>query len=244
MNKDILKCRICGHDNNNESVDLLEATCMFLDKEKLIRYKCNDCGVIFGTEKILNMPEDDLSSLYEKLYQTYSEPDLRGIQNFNISLAYKHLNDYNETVLNWGAGKYPVAKPFNEINHSKCIDYDIVKFHDYMINDLDNIEDESLGAIVSNNVIEHFQHPVDALKKMNKMLKPNGFMVHSTAPIGKYICENTRFHTFFYTGNSIEVLAEKSGFKIVDYNYITDSGRPIKNRSSIGDYVSVVFKKL
>ena len=79
---------------------------------------------------------------------------------------------------------------------------------------------------------------------MNKMLKPNGFMVHSTPPIEKYVYENTRFHTFFYTGKSIEVLAEKTGFKIIDRYYMTSSGKLIEHITNKDDYVFIVFKKI
>jgi hypothetical protein len=236
--KKILKCRICEHDNNNEVVEIFKSRCIFLDKEELVRFKCNKCGVIYGTEKILNMSEEDLFSLYDKLYKTYSEGLSNNVQMYNLSLAYKHLQDYEQVVLNWGSGKFPISNQFNKKHNSNAIDYDIIKFNEYMITDLNLIKEESLGAIVSNNVLEHFQYPVEMFKKMNKMLKLNGFMVHSCPCIGEsgYCYEYTRFHTFFYTGNSIEILAEKSGFEIVDS--IKESSHGMSNVTHI------VFKKI
>jgi hypothetical protein len=233
MEKEILKCRICDHDNNNGKVETFKSTCKFLDKEELLRYKCNNCGVIFGTEKILTMDEDELGDLYNKLYKNYSEGPCVDIQEYNLSLAYQNLKNNTEKVLNWGCGKIPISQPYNKKNNTNAIDYDIIKFHSHMIDDISLFKGESLGAIVSNNVIEHFQNPVEVFKKMNSIIKVNGYMVHSSPCVGEYgyQYEYTRFHTFFYTGNSIEVLAKKTGFKVI-------------NQISKGNVVYTVFNKI
>lgn len=231
MNFDILTCRICNHKNNPESTRLLKSQCKFLDKEELIRYQCEKCGVIYGTEKILNMPHEELSNLYKKLYENYTEADSREIQEYNLKLAHTYLNNPESLVLNWGSGHLPVSKPFKDKFQLNAIDYDFVKFHDDMINDLELIKDHSLGGIVSNNLLEHLQDPIKSFKQMNTMLKNNGIMVHSTPCIirinhpevphdhPEVPYDYTRFHTFFHTESSLNILAEKTGFQLLDIEY-------------------------
>ena len=66
-------------------------------------------------------------------------------------------------------------------------------------------------GIMSHNVIEHFQDPVTELRHMASLLRDkDSVMAHATGCY-EYRYEYTRFHTFFYTGRSAAVLAEKAG---------------------------------
>ena len=74
----------------------------------------------------------------------------------------------------------------------------------------------SFDGIFSNNVLEHLANPIEEIKLMRKLLKPEGILLHAT-PCFEYLYEFTRFHLFFFLGRSREVLAEKTGMKLERY---------------------------
>jgi 2-polyprenyl-3-methyl-5-hydroxy-6-metoxy-1,4-benzoquinol methylase len=92
---------------------------------------------------------------------------------------------------------------------------------------LDSIS-AKFDAIFSNNVVEHLRDPVADFKVMASYLRPGGVMVHAT-PCFELRYENTRFHTAFYLGRSVEVIAERAGLRVVD-------------RERDGEYESVTFQ--
>jgi hypothetical protein len=87
-----------------------------------------------------------------------------------------------------------------------------------------------LDGLFSNNVIEHFLDPVGQFKEFHSMMKPSALMAHSTACY-EYRYEFSRFHTIFLLGRSVEILAKRTGFKLVD--------------STVdGEYMNRVFRRV
>jgi hypothetical protein len=69
-------------------------------------------------------------------------------------------------------------------------------------------------GIMTNNLIEHLTDPVDAFRLFRSLLSgPYSLMAHST-PCYEYSFEYTRFHLFFFTGSSIDVLCKKCGLNV------------------------------
>jgi hypothetical protein len=87
-----------------------------------------------------------------------------------------------------------------------------------------------LAGLMSNNVIEHFLDPVAQFKEFHALLAPGGRMAHSS-PCYEYRYEFSRFHTVFLLGKSPDILAERTGFKVV-------------SRVQDGEYMNHVFERL
>jgi 2-polyprenyl-3-methyl-5-hydroxy-6-metoxy-1,4-benzoquinol methylase len=85
-------------------------------------------------------------------------------------------------------------------------------------------------GIFSNNVIEHFRDPIAQFKEFHSLLNERGMMAHSS-PCYEYRYSFTRFHTLFLLGRSPDVLAERTGFKVI-------------NRIQEGEYIPYVFSRV
>ena len=92
------------------------------------------------------------------------------------------------------------------------------------ISDLENIK-ENFDLITLFHVIEHIYNPIELLKKVSSLLKPDGFLIIETpnaqdALLSLYECpefENFTYwshHPFLYSNKSLEILLESAGFKI------------------------------
>jgi len=90
-------------------------------------------------------------------------------------------------------------------------------------------EEQCYDIVSMMDVIEHFQHPLEALKKTSKILKPGGILVLSTMDcdsivsklLGKRLEDFRRVneHLFFFTRRTIYALLEQEGFDIIEVKY-------------------------
>lgn len=85
-------------------------------------------------------------------------------------------------------------------------------------------------GIFSNNVIEHMVRPVHEFRYFHALLAPGGRMAHAS-PCYRYDYAFSRFHVIFLTGNSPDVLAQRSGFRLVA-------------REEDGEFINCVFERL
>ena len=98
---------------------------------------------------------------------------------------------------------------------------------------LKNIRLESLDEPISYNannfdvitlwdLIEHLRNPLNSLKKIHRMMKPGGLLVMWTPNVKNAIFLKERWvgykilqHFYFFSGDSLKNMLEKTGFKIV-----------------------------
>jgi ubiquinone/menaquinone biosynthesis C-methylase UbiE len=89
-----------------------------------------------------------------------------------------------------------------------------------IVSDISNIPepDESFDAVMCVEVLEHLPYPVDALRELARLLKPDGYLI-LTAPF----CSLTHFAPYFYqTGYSryfYEYWLEKYNFEVVELQH-------------------------
>ena len=69
-----LNCIICGHTDLNENFLKIYATDIF-NAGTLIRHKCQNCGLIFGDLRVLNLSEEERYMDHEDTYSYFSEGD-------------------------------------------------------------------------------------------------------------------------------------------------------------------------
>lgn len=207
------KCIICDYEAEREKFEMLVDRCMF-GGGILERYRCSQCECIFGPRKYLDLEEEFVDLDYRLLYSRYKEGNTveNEIQTF-LSLNPQQAGGLH---LDWGCGAWSPT-----IQNLRSLGYDVWGYEpsapvtsNFIVNKRGEIS-ARYDTIFSNNVIEHFRNPIEQFKDFSTILKPGGKMAHSS-PCYEYNYAYTRFHTLFLTGRSPYVLAERTGFKVLD----------------------------
>ena len=86
----------------------------------------------------------------------------------------------------------------------------------------------TFDGLFSNNVIEHCRDPLAEFRRMASHLRAGALMTHAS-PCYELLYDHTRFHTAFYLGRSVEVLAAMADLEVV-------------GRETDGEYMSVTFR--
>lgn len=210
------KCPLCGMEEEHSKFSELVSHCIF-GGGRLVRHACCHCGVVFGPDKMFRMSPEELSQEYELHYEVHQEGDSTD-QELKAFYALKPSKD--GIYLNYGAGSWS-----RSIEILRNEGWNIWAFEphgsaaagsDFVITSPDQLQRQKFDGVFSNNVLEHFRYPDIEIKKLSKLLKPNGRMAHAT-PCFEYLYEYTRFHLFFFCGKSREILFEKSGVREIEF---------------------------
>jgi 2-polyprenyl-6-hydroxyphenyl methylase/3-demethylubiquinone-9 3-methyltransferase len=102
--------------------------------------------------------------------------------------------------------------------------------------------DQLFDIILATEIIEHVAHPDEFLANLAKLLKPGGYIIIST-PLGSYfrnnlpkfsefadpsVFESKQFgpnsedHIFLFHLDEVDMLAQKSGLKVIKTKYYTN----------------------
>ncbi|WP_161632161.1 class I SAM-dependent methyltransferase [Nakamurella lactea] len=220
-----LTCPVCGHSGGRDRYRTHESECQF-GGGRLQRYECPDCDFVFGPMKMLDLGASQLAAEYGVLYDRYSESDSTAEER----RAFESCSpEAGGLYLNWGCGIWA-----STISSLRAEGWDVWGYEPIARSESPFVAGSRgelsarFDAIFSNNLIEHLQDPVADFAAMREHLKPGGLMTHATACYDLAI-ENTRFHLSFFLGRSVQELANRSGFEIVD-------------RVRDGAYLAVTFR--
>jgi len=221
-----LKCIVCDHADKRSGFEIRTADCAF-GGGRLERYVCPSCGCIFGAQKFLDLNRSLVDLDYRLLYSRYREANTTE----NEIRTFRSLNPRKGGIyLNWGTGAWNTT-----VGDLRAEGFDVWGYEPsaeissrFVIGDKGAIT--PLDGIFSNNVIEHFIDPVAQFKEFHSMLKPGTLMAHATACY-EYRYESSRFHAVFLLGKSVETLAMRTGFELVDS--VAD-----------GEYMNKVFRRI
>lgn len=222
----LLFCPVCEHGAERGAFETRVDQCVF-GGGRLERYVCPECDCIFGPQKYLDLSDDFVGRDYQMLYARYSEGD----STANELRAFHSLRpDHEGSYLDWGAG--------GGWNRTLAI----LREEGWTVAGYEpnaggteaatppDLSPGSFDGLFSNNVIEHFRDPIAQFRQFHRLLKPGGKMAHAS-PCYDYQYAYTRFHSVFLLGRSPFVLAERTGFAVVD------SERD-------GEYINHVFQRL
>jgi hypothetical protein len=177
---------------------------------------------------MLDMTPAELATEYAILYASYSEGDTSAdaIRTF-LSLSPAKGPVY----LDWGCGWWSpsITKLRNEGWNAWGYEPTPGGTDPFIVTNIGHIA-PGLAGIYSNNTIEHFTNPIEEFRSMRRLLVEGGKMAHSTPCYAKSYMD-TRFHTLFLLEDSVHILAEKTGFKVVQ-------------REEHGEYMNVVFQAI
>lgn len=212
LEKRQLKCIVCDHVDFRPGFATLTSECIF-GGGTLERYQCPECDCVFGAQKFLELPPSLVNLDYRMLYSRYKE----GASGAAEMRAFEILRSAKEEkVINWGAGAWN-----DTTQRIRALGYSVWSFEpNAPSSEAFTIADKAaipapLDGIFSNNVIEHFLDPVAQFREFHRLLSVGGRMSHSS-PCYEYLYPFTRFHTFFPIGRSVEILAERTGFDVVE----------------------------
>ncbi len=212
--KNIIKCLICEKIIDLRDLEKFESHCIF-GGGYLKRHQCNNCGVIFGPQKMMDMTEDQLSDEYNIHYSVYEEGD-----STEAEIRTFHLLDptHEGVYLNYGCGNS--SKTLQILNDEGWnvfgfdpSERDICNIGNKKVSQ-EYLKNNKFDGIFSNNVLEHFYNPIKELKFIKNCLKNEGRMSHTT-PCFEYLYPYTRFHLFFYVAGSYRFLFKRSGLTII-----------------------------
>lgn len=84
--------------------------------------------------------------------------------------------------------------------------------------DLFQIKNNTYELILMMDVLEHIKQDTKALKKINSILKPNGYFIMSVpCHMSKWCLTDTWGHIRRYERNELTLKLEKSGFQIIKF---------------------------
>ena len=219
-----ISCVVCGHTDRRDAYETRLDHCWF-GGGRLERYVCPDCDCVFGPQKYLDLGEAFVGRDYQVLYSRYSEGDTTE----NELRAFRSLRPEGEgRYLDWGAGG-----GWNRTLSILCDEgWRVTGYEPNAAGAAaaPDLAEAAYDGLFSNNVIEHFRDPVAQFRQFHALLKPGGKMAHAS-PCYDYCYAFTRFHSVFLLGRSPFVLAERTGFAVVD------SERD-------GEYINHVFQRV
>lgn len=208
-------CQLCGHKDSIDAFVPFETNCIF-SGGRLLRHRCPSCEVIFGPQKYFKLDDEMLNLEYSNLYKIYSENDSTAstIRTFHL-LKPKLEGIY----LDFGCG----GEWSEAISQLRQQGWNIYGFEpsasnssEFVLSTWEEVEKMEFDGILSHNLLEHLLDPVGITKRLAKLLKSDGKIVHATSCF-EYVYEYSRFHVFFFTGRSPEKLAALANMKIVDW---------------------------
>lgn len=206
-----VKCLVCGHLAPKSTYETKTANCFFGGGE-LKRFVCPECGCIFGPLKMMSLEDGMLGLEYSQHYHVFEEGD----SSWKERLAFEALKPKKGgKYLNFGAGAW--SKTTLQLRQEGWDVYDYEPYapfddRDWVIRTTDILRKHKFDGIFSNDVLEHFNNPILELKQMQSVLKPGGTMAHCTGCY-EYAFEYTRFHFIFFTGKSLEKIAQAIGMQ-------------------------------
>jgi len=209
-----MKCYICNNDLDINNLKQFVSKCIFFKRE-LVRYKCNNCGVIFGPIDLIENKKE-LGNLYNTLWKKYNPPSMTIAEVAVFDSLFNYNVSKNGMFLNYGAGRKDDTISTIRSNGYDCYGYDLfAQPRKFIFNNKDKLKDIKFDGIFSNNMIEHLQNPIEEFSFMLDILKPNGVIAHRT-PCYSYCYEYSFAHLFFFTGKSLDIICDTLNIEIID----------------------------
>lgn len=229
-----VNCNLCGSEDKN----LISKKGLFGLPTNVVL--CKNCGLGYLSPRwTADSYLDFYRNEYDKYYRPYLNPEKIVIpQTDNLIINRLKENDLLplvfHSILDIGSGEgqnlvdfklqFPRAKLFAIEVSTKSIGHLLKNGISVISKDFDDSWDlqnyEKFDFIIMRHVLEHFMNPVEIMKKVSKVLNPNGLLYialpNSLKPVSKL--ETAWFrnvHTFYFNKYSLENLMKIVGMEIL-----------------------------
>ena len=210
----MIRCGICGYEAKEGTFKTVETDCIFAGGH-LKRYECPECGCIFGPLKFRDQTESEFSDDYTVHYAGFFETDCTWKERWAFELLHPRKDG---VYLDYGCGKWS-----HTIQELREEGYEVWGYepyaadvdNPYIITDRETLEKMRFDGIFSNDLLEHLADPVADMKFMAGLLRGADSRIAHNTSCYAYKYEFTRFHMYFFTGRSVQVLAERAGLQVV-----------------------------
>lgn len=179
-------------------------------------YKCVNCDFIFVPENYHLTPDKEIERY--KLH-TNSKDDPRYIAFLNriVPIVTQYIKK-GESGIDFGCGPSPILPESLEMEGLKALPYDPIFYN--------NIEilEKKWDFIVSTEVFEHFNNPLENIYKIWRLIKKGGYLFIMTQLYSEDIefkswyYKGDQTHIGFYTKKTFEKLALKLDSQVNFYN--------------------------
>lgn len=199
-------CKIC----NNDTVETTDP------KTKKIYHKCLSCDYIF-LDEIFYVDEAHEKKHYDKHHNSFES--LGYVKMFE-DLIDEFVPPNIKNTLDFGCGRGLVLPTLLEKNAIVCDRYDPFYFPQKVY------EGKEYDLIISTEVFEHLQNPLEVFKELLLHLKDDGYVLLMSAfhPANDeeffkwwYIRDIT--HIGFFNLKTFEYIADELDLKIVKHNF-------------------------
>ncbi|WDE95976.1 class I SAM-dependent methyltransferase [Lentisphaera profundi] len=222
---------LCGHNSDYNVIAKVDRYGLRLDT-----IQCLHCGSLRSSPY---MTQDSLEIFYQKYYRDLYSSNLGPERIFSSAyergvkyLAILQKNLFSGDVLEIGAGTGGGLMPLHE-NGYKCVGCDYGEdFLDYGLSKGLNLKvgsyEQFIGKkkfdlVILSHVFEHFIKPKEEIKKIKKLLAPNGLLLIEVPGLlnikisyrGNFLEFLQGAHPYHYTKNLLHYLVVNSGFQIL-----------------------------
>lgn len=163
-------------------------------KMELIFHECKACGFMFKDPSHYMKLEDEKA----KYDMHHNDETNRGYVNFLMNFYESSIRPHihGKEVLDFGSGPNPV---FQKLLQNEGYQ---VTIYDYFYAPEKTYKEKTYDCISIIEVIEHLQSPLEVLKDLKSLLKPNGIIAIMTLFYPK---DKTIFNDWFYIRDKTHV---------------------------------------
>lgn len=199
--KDLIKCLLCSSENHE-----------FFFKDKFRAYRrCNVCSIIF-VPKEFHVSKKSEKARYEEHNNNADDPGYRQFLE-RITKPIKERFAKGAKGLDFGCGTTTLLADILEDDG-----FEMEVFDPFYKKD-QSVLDKRYDFIVSTEVIEHLNNPLQEIKMLRSMSNKNGLIAIMTQPFDDSIdfktwhYKNDRTHIGFYSIETFDWLANELGVK-------------------------------
>lgn len=226
-------CRVCNNSEHNRPFVLREM--MFGLKEEFDYFECSNCSCL----QIVEVPSD-LAKYYPEEYYIGTEklpqlpPPIKLGEPVQHWLELAGLN-FDSKILDVGSGRGHMLLELSKVGYSNLTGVDPFIEKDLYpqpgITILNRNLEQVEGAydfIMLHHSFEHMSDPIDTLKELYRLLKPNQLLLIRIPVAQSYAWKKYGInwvqldpprHLFLFTEKSIKILAEETGFSVENIIY-------------------------
>lgn len=201
-------CKIC----NNTTSQILD------EKTKKIYHQCSTCSYIFLDKQFyIDITKEKLH--YDKHHNNFESLGYVKMFEELIEEFVAPFNDEIKTALDFGCGEGEVLPILLEKNYITCSRYDLFYFPKKVY------EDRVYDLIVSTEVIEHLQNPMQILQELALHVRSGGYLLLMSAFHPNSVEEFLKWwyirditHIGFFNMSTFENVANQLSFNIIKTN--------------------------